>query len=717
MTDRYEQFKAANDEKTCLGVMMKLRQGGAAGKCPACGRRSQFEPNVKHRAYTCASCGHAVYPCEGTPLEALRTPLALWFYAIKALVEAGPDQVARRLERDAGVPRTAARRMERDLAEVAGDARSLWPDWLVALGTRVTAAPGQATAPDPAAPAALAKQTVNPPQAAPPVAAAARAVPPVRAFSTLGQPPPARQLGVAAMGHAHGPAPKADGAAKPRQSARPELASKPSNAASKFPSPAKPGQPGQAGTSQAGLAAGAVAEAGRGASPAAMRPAPVQAAPREHAYLLPIVAGALLLGLAVAGGFAFYGWKAPDGHGDSDAPELALAPAHPSLILSAVEEDLEAAREAVEFALENDASLGQQQPLDQADTQPGAQGDDQGDAQSDIDLPPVADLPRAPVTIPSVRLPTGTPLRPGPGQSSLPVPPAEPTVPRQPSEPPMVANGDPNQVLTFGPIKIRRHIVDTIVRAARVVGADPSLLMAVADKESSFATEVKAKTSSATGLYQFIESTWLGVIYEFGAKHGLKERASITRNGRQFVVNDPTERARILDLPARTVPVGPARRRDAEARYAAPGKEPRPSFDRGRDLPHPLPRPRRGRNLHRQARRAAEPGGGRSAAAAGPGQPTDLLRQRRWPDQDAVGGRGTPQVRRHDQGAARSLPGGEGRAAAACDQGQAVTGGRFGAHGGCAFGASFRSFKSEKVVQRFKVAHVLSDDAGSVSSA
>ena len=49
-------------------------------------------------------------------------------------------------------------------------------------------------------------------------------------------------------------------------------------------------------------------------------------------------------------------------------------------------------------------------------------------------------------------------------------------------------------------MKIRRHLVQTIVRAAATVRTDPVLLMAVADKESSFVTAVQAKTSSATGL-------------------------------------------------------------------------------------------------------------------------------------------------------------------------------------------------------------------------
>ena len=38
----------------------------------------------------------------------------------------------------------------------------------------------------------------------------------------------------------------------------------------------------------------------------------------------------------------------------------------------------------------------------------------------------------------------------------------------------------------------------------RLLPGDPVLLMAVADKESSFPTEVQARTPSATGLYQFI---------------------------------------------------------------------------------------------------------------------------------------------------------------------------------------------------------------------
>jgi hypothetical protein len=110
--------------------------------------------------------------------------------------------------------------------------------------------------------------------------------------------------------------------------------------------------------------------------------------------------------------------------------------------------------------------------------------------------------------------------------------------------------GDPNEVIEFGPMKIRRHLVQKIVRAAQAVQTDPVLLMAVADKESSFKTEVQAQTSSATGLFQFIERTWFGVVRDFGPKYGLAADAALVvagDNGRPTVL-DPAERTRILEM-------------------------------------------------------------------------------------------------------------------------------------------------------------------------
>ena len=103
---------------------------------------------------------------------------------------------------------------------------------------------------------------------------------------------------------------------------------------------------------------------------------------------------------------------------------------------------------------------------------------------------------------------------------------------------------DPNEVLAFGPIKIRRYLVDKVYAAAIKTKMDPVLLMAIADKESSFATEVQAQTSSATGLFQFIEKTWLGVVRDFGPTYGLDKEARSIDPGPLAAA----ERVRILDL-------------------------------------------------------------------------------------------------------------------------------------------------------------------------
>ena len=111
------------------------------------------------------------------------------------------------------------------------------------------------------------------------------------------------------------------------------------------------------------------------------------------------------------------------------------------------------------------------------------------------------------------------------------------------------ATGNPDDLLVFGPVRIRRHLVEKIVRAAGATGMDPVLLMAIADKESSFATAVQAKTSSATGLFQFIESTWLRVVRDYGARYGL---GAESRSAAALVEASATvpaeERSRILDL-------------------------------------------------------------------------------------------------------------------------------------------------------------------------
>lgn len=102
--------------------------------------------------------------------------------------------------------------------------------------------------------------------------------------------------------------------------------------------------------------------------------------------------------------------------------------------------------------------------------------------------------------------------------------------------------------------KLGRYTVDTQVtgalrNAAKATGMGFEVLAAKAAMESGFRPEAQASTSSARGLFQFIDQTWLGVVQEHGAEHGLaQEAAAITRTGGRLSVSDPAMRSRILAL-------------------------------------------------------------------------------------------------------------------------------------------------------------------------
>ena len=108
---------------------------------------------------------------------------------------------------------------------------------------------------------------------------------------------------------------------------------------------------------------------------------------------------------------------------------------------------------------------------------------------------------------------------------------------------------DPNETLVFGPMKVSRWLAETVVRAADTTGVDPAYLMALADKESSLLPASKAATSSAEGLFQFLERTWLEVLRRYGAKHGFAGASeAIGRVQGRTVVLDESDRAWILSL-------------------------------------------------------------------------------------------------------------------------------------------------------------------------
>jgi len=60
-----------------------------------------------------------------------------------------------------------------------------------------------------------------------------------------------------------------------------------------------------------------------------------------------------------------------------------------------------------------------------------------------------------------------------------------------------------------------------ISRAAQRVGVDFSYLLNQAKSESGLNPKAQAQSSSAGGLFQFIDQSWLGAVKMYGAKHGL----------------------------------------------------------------------------------------------------------------------------------------------------------------------------------------------------
>ena len=123
-------------------------------------------------------------------------------------------------------------------------------------------------------------------------------------------------------------------------------------------------------------------------------------------------------------------------------------------------------------------------------------------------------------------------------------------------------------------------VVQAIRDGAMASGVGFDYLLATARRESALDPAAKAGTSSATGLFQFIEQTWLGVMKNAGPKLGLQAQAdSITRQSDgTYAVPDADQRQAILDL--RRDPkisatlAGALTQQNSDALAAALGREP-----------------------------------------------------------------------------------------------------------------------------------------------
>ena len=98
--------------------------------------------------------------------------------------------------------------------------------------------------------------------------------------------------------------------------------------------------------------------------------------------------------------------------------------------------------------------------------------------------------------------------------------------------------------------KAANHIEAAIAEAAARTKVDFGFLLAQAEVESAMIPDAKASSSSATGLYQFIETTWLQTSKKHGARFGLGDLAQkidLSRSGNPIVAK-PKDREALLAM-------------------------------------------------------------------------------------------------------------------------------------------------------------------------
>lgn len=123
-------------------------------------------------------------------------------------------------------------------------------------------------------------------------------------------------------------------------------------------------------------------------------------------------------------------------------------------------------------------------------------------------------------------------------------------------------------------------VVSAIREGADKTGVGFDYLLKTAQRESSLEPDAKARTSSATGLFQFIEQTWLSMMRQEGPKQGMANYAgAISEDGSgRLTVADPALREKILQLRTdphvATVMAGALTQKNAEQLGQALGRHP-----------------------------------------------------------------------------------------------------------------------------------------------
>ena len=109
--------------------------------------------------------------------------------------------------------------------------------------------------------------------------------------------------------------------------------------------------------------------------------------------------------------------------------------------------------------------------------------------------------------------------------ATTPIAPPKPQVltPETPKPTPVVATvnntGSLSKKSKSGLLMPDSTVMDAIDIASKRVGVDKGIMLAMAKQESGFNPSAKAKTSSASGLYQFINSTWNSMVEKYGKQY------------------------------------------------------------------------------------------------------------------------------------------------------------------------------------------------------
>jgi hypothetical protein len=108
---------------------------------------------------------------------------------------------------------------------------------------------------------------------------------------------------------------------------------------------------------------------------------------------------------------------------------------------------------------------------------------------------------------------------------------------------------DPKQA-TIGGRQVPPDVLQSIHAASAKTGVDFKFLLAQASLESGFHADITTRRSSASGLFQFTNQTWLNMVRDHGRQYGHSDLASaitVQANGK-LGVDDKAVEQKILDL-------------------------------------------------------------------------------------------------------------------------------------------------------------------------